>query len=305
MIAQIAIMLATLTMEADASTTHPNPVPNPHHRKIELQSHLDLTYLQNNIATSARQKLDLHFPPSASQPQSQPSTETLSSSSSSNPQHNAIDPMRQRVQELVSQFLERTWTGAKPSISINGQDATEVVAAPAPRTTPRCSGTDGGSTELQQPLEEEQKREGIDFEYEAYDARLSGRVASLYGELEALTTQVSKLRRTAPGLAAERYKVALLEALEEDQRTFVDDKGRGGEMEMEDGGVESSGRGFELDGVRHGWEADVAGMYERGLGELKRLGGHDRSVKEEEGSGSLTETVGKVQRAKVVAMELE
>jgi kinetochor protein Mis14/NSL1 len=265
-------------MEIDTSTAHPNPVPNPHHRKIELQSPLDLTYLQSNIAASARQKLDLHFPPSASQPQPQPSLEP---SSSSNPQHGTTDPMRQRVQDLVSQFLDRTWSGAKQSISINGQDATAL---------PSTRDATAGATD--QPREE---REGVDFEYEPYDPRLSKKVASLYGELEALTTQVSKLRRTAPAVAAERYSQALVEALEEDQRAL--------DVRKEGAGDGRGEGGLELHDMRDGSREDVAGVYERGLGELKRLGGHAGSV--EEGRGSLTETAGKAQRAKVVAMELE
>ena len=36
-----------------------------HHRKIDLQSPSDLTYLLNNIKTAARQKIDLAIPPSA------------------------------------------------------------------------------------------------------------------------------------------------------------------------------------------------------------------------------------------------
>lgn len=36
-----------------------------HHRKIDLQSPSDLTYLFNNIKTTAQQKLDLAIPPSA------------------------------------------------------------------------------------------------------------------------------------------------------------------------------------------------------------------------------------------------
>jgi kinetochor protein Mis14/NSL1 len=36
-----------------------------HHRKIDLQSPADLTYLLNNIKAAAQQKLDLAIPPSA------------------------------------------------------------------------------------------------------------------------------------------------------------------------------------------------------------------------------------------------
>ena len=36
-----------------------------HHRKIDLQSPSDLTYLFNNIKSAARQKIDLAIPPAA------------------------------------------------------------------------------------------------------------------------------------------------------------------------------------------------------------------------------------------------
>ena len=36
-----------------------------HHRKIDLQSPSDLTYLLNNIKAAAKEKLDLAIPPSA------------------------------------------------------------------------------------------------------------------------------------------------------------------------------------------------------------------------------------------------
>lgn len=36
-----------------------------HHRKIDLQSPSDLTYLLNNIKIAAQEKLDLAIPPSA------------------------------------------------------------------------------------------------------------------------------------------------------------------------------------------------------------------------------------------------
>ena len=38
---------------------------DPHHRKIDLQSAADLTYLLNNIKAAAQEKIDLAIPPSA------------------------------------------------------------------------------------------------------------------------------------------------------------------------------------------------------------------------------------------------
>ena len=256
-------------MEIDAATGHPNPIPNSHHRKVELQSPLDLTYLQANIAASARQKLDLHFPSNASQP--------VGSSGSGTAQ----DPMRQRVQELVDQFLAETWASAAHSISINGLDATEVL-----QTT-----TQGPTPTAKKPKEE---REGVDFEYEPFDSRLSTKLATLHGELEALTSQVSKLRRTAPAQAAEKYRTALMASLDDDEKTHETEKERAGKIEGEEGLL-------RLDDIAEGWQEDISAMYEHGLAELRRLGGQGGG----EGSGSLTETVGKVQRAKVVALELE
>jgi kinetochor protein Mis14/NSL1 len=54
------------------------------HRKIELQSAADFTYLYANTVALSRQKLDLHLPPSA------------------NPD-DGPDPMRERVRELVDE----------------------------------------------------------------------------------------------------------------------------------------------------------------------------------------------------------
>ena len=190
----------------------------------------------------------------------------------------------------MSEFLARTWTGAAQGIAINGQDATATMTVHQNTTTTNVDATvrggSGGGKE---------EREGVDFEYEAYDARLSGKVAGLYAELEALTMQVSRLRRTAPGASAERDGRGLVEGLEADIR-------RGGKV----GEGEGEGKGvLKLEGLREGWEEDVGSLWERGLGELRRLGGQGGSGSVEDGSGSLTETVGKVQRAKIVATELE
>jgi len=53
-----------------------------HQRKIELQSPADLTYLYANTVALSRRKLDLYFPPSATNDETP-------------------DPMRERVRELV------------------------------------------------------------------------------------------------------------------------------------------------------------------------------------------------------------
>lgn len=61
----------------------------PHYRKVELQSPADFTYLYANTVALSRQKLDLYFPPSATD-------------------NDTPDPMRERVRELIDEVRPRT-----------------------------------------------------------------------------------------------------------------------------------------------------------------------------------------------------
>ncbi|TKA30341.1 hypothetical protein B0A50_02568 [Salinomyces thailandicus] len=78
------------------------------HRKIELQSPADLTYLIANVSRAAREKLDKHLPPDAA-----PEGE---------------DAMRKRVEQLVDEYIRNTFGMAKDSMTINGMDSKEMEA---------------------------------------------------------------------------------------------------------------------------------------------------------------------------------
>lgn len=78
------------------------------HRKIELQSPLDLTYLHSNATHAAREKIDLHFPPSAA------------------PESTDDDVMKTRVEELVNEYLERVFSGVKGNLNVNGLEGEEM-----------------------------------------------------------------------------------------------------------------------------------------------------------------------------------
>lgn len=85
---------------------------DPHHRKIDLQSLADLTYLHTNIKLSAQQKLDLAIPASAL-PANEP------------------DAFRPQVQQLIQDYIAQTLTLALPSLAINGLDADTSMLADA------------------------------------------------------------------------------------------------------------------------------------------------------------------------------
>ncbi|KPI44711.1 uncharacterized protein AB675_8260 [Cyphellophora attinorum] len=296
---------------------------NPHHRKIELQSPLDLTHLRDQLTTSARQKLDLHFPPAAlrSKPAThitlggseanQPPTTTTSTTSTDE----ETDPLRQHVQALTTAFLERTWTAAAKSITINGLDA---------HTLPQFTNATDSTLSSRQPQEQQQQPEhteieGIHYTLSPYDSRLQTRLATLYGELESLTAQVSKLRREAPGRSAVQLRESLggeIEAEERDHEAAMVAVKQEREDEMD--GVQQTL--WNLSGRRDGWYEDVKSGYEDAVGQLARLSGHQVGPQNLDGGvaapsampggsgvggGGLTGCVGKVQRAMTVAQELE
>jgi len=292
-------------MAADGAV-HPQPQPNDHHRKIELQSPEDFTYLQRNLIASAQQKLDLHFPLSALQTDGVDSAQpaTIISLDGVKPADATVatgdiahqkpeqqeDPLRARVRQLVDAFMRRTWEGASQNITVNGMNASQfsILANEASQTT----------TSSDEPHEE---REGVDFVYENYDSRLQSRVAGLYGELEALTAQVSKLRRTAPLQASSDFRNALVAELAHDDERYNQDM-----TKIQENAVSEKDGPLKLKPLRDGWHDDVQAMYERGIGELAVLSGlATAAAGNGQGGASLTETVGKVQRARTVAMEFE
>jgi hypothetical protein len=287
------------------TTTHPNPQPNPHHRKIDLQSPADLLYLQRNLSASATAKLNLHFPPKHAYATHIPLDGNPNNTSPSQPtEQTTVDPLRTRVEELVTTFLRETWSGAKHSISVNGLDANEIpdLFTPSPTSTSNptsISANNPPTTEI----------EGIDFTYSPYDPRLSTKLAHLYSELESLTSTVSNLRRTNPRSGAENYLSSLQSTLEADDSTH--------HTQLEQSQLVPSQNLLNTQKI----EADTPTLYERGLSELANLsglapkskastaaageGGGGRKRKQDNSSISLTETVGKVQRARRVVGELE
>ncbi|KAK5105447.1 hypothetical protein LTS08_001724 [Lithohypha guttulata] len=276
------------------------------HRKVELQSYADLTYLQQNLAKAAREKLDLHFPPQHSARQAAPADVITLGGAPAEPEaqpgedkeneHEEAneDPLRKHVRHLVDSFLQETFSSAAHSISINGIDASSLPHS----QVPTCSNPSFSPDEaISKPLDSSEEIEGIHYTYGTFDSKAAKRVQTLYAELETLTTQVSKLRREAPKASADAYAAQLEAAVLADDENWIAEQAR---LQKE------SHQRLELDPLRDGWNEDVKDVYTRGVHGLAVLSGLSHG---EEGSGremvSLTETVGKVQRARGVAMEFE
>lgn len=77
------------------------------HRRIELQSPADLTYLISNVSRAARAKIDKHLPPDAA-PES------------------GEDTLRTRVEALVEDYIQTTFDGAKDGMSVSGMGMEEM-----------------------------------------------------------------------------------------------------------------------------------------------------------------------------------
>ncbi|EOD48993.1 putative kinetochore protein mis14 protein [Neofusicoccum parvum UCRNP2] len=74
------------------------------HRRVELQSAADMTYLIASAKRAARAKIDLHLPPSAAP-------------------EGGEDVLRRRVEELVDEYIRNVFAGARHGISVNGIEA--------------------------------------------------------------------------------------------------------------------------------------------------------------------------------------
>lgn len=147
------------------------------HRKIELQSPADLTFLTSQIRNAARQKLDLHLP---------------AVSDSSEP-----DELRSQVEQLVDAFVAQVLHGMRHNISINGID---VVT----------QGREGDEVD-----EHGHKMEGIledgpsqveEEEFEPFDDKLRTKLSTTVQKRDALISKISQHRRTTPSTAAETFQ---------------------------------------------------------------------------------------------------
>jgi kinetochor protein Mis14/NSL1 len=207
------------------------------HRKIELQSPGDLTYIQSQIRTAARQKLDLHLP-SVSSDAAEP------------------DDLRRKTEELVDAFVNRVLEGMRGNIAINGMDVVADGAGDG-MGMEGVEGMGGGAGAGAAAAEEE---------FEPWDSKLRDRLQETVQKRDALVAKIAAHRRQTPALASARFKEQFVKDMEGGERLRVQNEERAREMELHGADVDGSGGeslGLGLsrqDEVERNWERAVTGL---------------------------------------------
>jgi hypothetical protein len=140
----------------------PSPPSSAHHRRIELQSPQDLLHLQQLGKKAAQARINTAFPQTSDQPED--------------------DELRSRVEQLVDEFLERTYAGVRVNCTANGVPLSSSTIA---------------------DMEKEGAREE---EFEEFDAKLADRIRELERRKEKTLLRVAALRREGVAKAAEKWK---------------------------------------------------------------------------------------------------
>ncbi|KAI4675798.1 uncharacterized protein J4E84_009951 [Alternaria hordeiaustralica] len=209
------------------------------HRKIELQSPSDLTFLTSQIRTAARQKLDLHLPPV-------PSSATNG---------DAPDELRRSVEDLVEIFVAKVLQGIRQNVSINGIDVVESGDGEGMDGAVNGHGGGGGGGG---GGEGESMVETV--EYEPFDDKLRSQLSATVAKRDALIAKISQQRRTTPKVAAETW----IKGFEEEERVWAalqesmaENAAAAGNGDGDVAGVEALQRQEE---VERNWERAVTGL---------------------------------------------
>ncbi|KAK3904659.1 hypothetical protein C8A05DRAFT_31536 [Staphylotrichum tortipilum] len=206
------------------------------HRHIELQSPDDLTYLINNVRSAAADSINAAFPPV------------------DNPLGgDDDDELRNRIEQLVNEYILKTFTLAAPNLTING-----LPINPAPFLAPLTT----NPPDHPSPAEPQ-----VAYEYAPFDPRKRTRFESLLAEEESLLRSIAHLKRAAPATTASRWTAASQAGIEADAASLRAATDRVAEEGASAGrrALEGMGPLERQEGVEERWEGAV-----EGLGRLKR-----------------------------------
>ncbi|KAI1122748.1 hypothetical protein F5Y10DRAFT_67824 [Nemania abortiva] len=150
-------------------------------RRIELQVPEDLAYLVANVRRAAASFVNEAFPPVDD------STE---------------DELHTRIEELVNEYINQTFTLAAPNLSINGLpvDASHFLS-------PSANNPSGSSAAPEEV-------------FEPFDARKRARVEALTAEEEDLLRDIAQLKKSVPGAAAGAWAEATRRGVRDDEEAL-------------------------------------------------------------------------------------
>ncbi|CAN8105046.1 unnamed protein product [Discula destructiva] len=160
------------------------------HRKIELQSPEDLTYLINNVRRAAAEHIGDAFPPIEGDDA-------------------GGDELRMRIEQMVEEYISQTFTLAAPNLSINGFDLDRKTFPAVYLSSPKSNDAAAAAAAAAGPEEI--------IQYEPFDARKRARVEDLAREEEDLMREIAALKKTLPAAAARQYADGFWEGLRGDE----------------------------------------------------------------------------------------
>ncbi|KAI1082410.1 hypothetical protein F5B20DRAFT_531173 [Whalleya microplaca] len=219
------------------------------HRKIELQASEDLSYLLANVRRAATARIDEAFPPVEGA--------------------HGEDELRTRIEELVDEYITKTFTLASPNLSINGLEIN-----PSHFFSPSSSSS-SSSFSPSATLQAEEI-------YEPFDARKRARVEELTREEEDLLRDIATLKRSVPAAAAASWAEAARRGVREDEEALAGvnasstaNPAGGGEGNGEGngegvGGEEGKKKDLKIEPLER--QDDVERGYESAVHGLGRLG---------------------------------
>ncbi|KAK4218413.1 putative kinetochore protein [Rhypophila decipiens] len=159
------------------------------HRRIELQAPEDFSYLINNVRRAAADSINAAFPPVPD-----------------GHDDGHEDELRVRIEQMVDEYITKTFTYAAPNISINGLPVDPTRFLPSNRNS---------SSSL---MKNEQIILEPEEQYEPFDARKRQRVEELAREEEDLLRSIASLKQRVPAITAQNWAKATKEAIVEDEK---------------------------------------------------------------------------------------
>ncbi|KAK3486641.1 uncharacterized protein B0T23DRAFT_230198 [Neurospora hispaniola] len=194
------------------------------HRRIELQSPEDFTYLIENVRRAAADSINAAFPP-------------VDAGDRNGEDEEEEDELRVRIEQLVDDYITKTFTYVAPNISINGLPVTDPseflsslssspLTSPSSTTTITTRTTNGTnnkkssakSSKIQKT--KSKKKPKPQEEYEPFDPRKRSRLETLAREEEDLLRSIALLKRRVPASAASALAESLARQTEADQKAL-------------------------------------------------------------------------------------